>query len=118
MSHHFALTPTDPGISLADTDDWRKAEHLAWYYFRYGGKNGGKDSMSISKADLRIIVVAASTDQPSTGSSVYWFLEYERSDTFWLNYLGLGPDAPRLLYIGSPQPLAMGATLATDRSRG
>ena len=119
MTHHLVLTPTDPGMFLTNTDDLAEAEDMAWYYFRYGGKNGGKDSMSLRKADLRIIIVAAA-DPPGAPAMpfVYWFLPRENPDAYWLELLGLGLDDPRLLHIGAARPLTMAAALIADRPHG
>jgi len=106
MTFHLALTPTDPGMLLVNTDDWHEAEDMAWYYFRYGGKNSAGDNMSLRKADLRIIVVAgADPPRPAAMPFVYWFIPAERSDAYWLERLGLGLDDPRLLHIGAPPPI-------------
>jgi len=118
MAYHFALTPTSPGMLLANTDDLAEAENLAFYYFRYGGKNGAGDSIRLRKSDLRTIVVAAADPPGAATPFVYWFLPGEASDAYWLKRLGLSLDDPRLLHIGVPRPLAKTAALIANRPHG
>jgi len=118
MAYHFALTPTSPGMLLANTDDLAEAENLAFYYFRYGGKNGAGDSIRLRKSDLRIIIVATGIPWAGASAFVYWFVPDEGSDAYWLERLGLSLDDPRLLHIGAPPPPAIAEALTADSPHG